>query len=1158
MDEVNPRIKGHLHEGMPPFIPRKRRRSDSQDAPASKSLKKDSLFDAIDNAGISATLDQHKLFRDLLNQAEDSSSLSEISNSDIANGSSNRKANSTDVSEDEEEDELGWEDAVHADEARQEEPSEDGLGDIVIDLNPDAHAQFISSNPFGKKKAPTKLERQKRIATHCMHVQFLLFHNLIRNAWCCDQVAQSILINQLPPAISKEVTRWKAFSGIDVEKRPDPLPLSSKGRQRRQTSGVVETKRNQRDWGTHAQKQEQSVPDLSRGDPLIRLLKVLAAYWKKRFIITAPSLRKQGYKSLAELDNEVTSFKQDEHDPEKHGERLAGIQQFRDLTRSCQGSRDVGAQLFTTLLRGLGIEARLVASLQPVGFGWGKGEEGLTSKKKKSPTLGSLESSDKALREEGINLTPSPSTDVITSKSKTKGSSRANGAYTSVSASDDSDATTTRSHPKSDDGDDEPLVEFGSSSSRISRNMRYDRDILYPTYWTEAISPITSGVFPVDAFLLSPAVAMCEEHLAAFEPRGAKAEKAKQVFAYVIGYSSDGTAKDVTTRYLRRHMWPGRTKGVRLPVEKVAVYNRRGKIKHYEDYDWFKSVMSGYVRTSSMRTAVDDLEESKDLKVSERHKKEQKAGKETLQSYKTSADFVLERHLRREEAIVPGSKPVKTFLAGKGDSAKEEPVYSRKDVAICRTGESWHKEGRQVKAGEQPMKMVPIRAVTLTRKREVEEAERANGEKLKQGLYALDQTDWIIPPPIENGVIPKNVFGNMDCYVPTMVPQGAVHIPLKSTARICKRLNIDFAEACTGFEFGKQRAVPVITGVVVAPEHEDRVIAEWEKDEQERKIKEEGKREQAALKMWRKLLTGLKIMQRVQEEYGGDPDKDTKDQMNPFTNKRKIKSNTPNGKEPVTAVDEITLEHANHPSGKPLEDDMDQEIHAHKIGSLSNADHRKDTHDKELQFSETEGGGFIIQPEDDSPKSHRYASNPKSETEDEVENTISSPKNKRKAQAISPQSQPRQTRTPPSSNKKPKIITTNDSKKTPSIIKINPPPRTTITTTPSASISTSISSKHLALTSPPKSQTPNRRNAPKRAAAARSERAVRSHYFVRGDGKVKERDSDGVDDEDEEKGEEGEGESESDSSLTPPSESEKKRARRSYRQRGGSKKRGGR
>ena len=183
--------------------------------------------------------------------------------------------------------------------------------------------------------------------------------------------------------------------------------------------------------------------------------------------------------------------------------------------------------------------------------------------------------------------------------------------------------------------------------------------------------------------------------------------------------------------------------------------------------------------------------------------------------------------------------------------------------------------------------MVPIRAVTLTRKREVEEAERDSGEKQKQGLYARNQTEWIIPPPIEDGRIPKNAYGNIDCFVPTMVPRGAVHIPLRKTVMICKKLGIDYAEAVTGFEFGNKMAVPVIEGVVVAEKHENLVIDRWEKEEKERKIKEEGKREKMALGTWRKLLMGLRIIQRVEEEYGGNPDADIKEASNPFTNQGK-------------------------------------------------------------------------------------------------------------------------------------------------------------------------------------------------------------------------------------------------------------------------------
>jgi xeroderma pigmentosum group C-complementing protein len=184
--------------------------------------------------------------------------------------------------------------------------------------------------------------------------------------------------------------------------------------------------------------------------------------------------------------------------------------------------------------------------------------------------------------------------------------------------------------------------------------------------------------------------------------------------------------------------------------------------------------------------------------------------------------------------------------------------------------------------------MVPIRAVTLVRKREVEDQERETGEKPKQGMYHREQTEWIIPPPIVDGVIPKNAYGNMDCFVPSMVPEGAVHIPLRATVRVCKKLGIDYAEAVTGFEFGNKRAVPVCTGVVVAKEHEDLVIDQWEKEEEERRRKEDSKREKAALGMWRKFLMGLRIVERVREEYGEGGEEE--EEMNPFTNPNRKKS----------------------------------------------------------------------------------------------------------------------------------------------------------------------------------------------------------------------------------------------------------------------------
>jgi xeroderma pigmentosum group C-complementing protein len=319
---------------------------------------------------------------------------------------------------------------------------------------------------------------------------------------------------------------------------------------------------------------------------------------------------------------------------------------------------------------------------------------------------------------------------------------------------------------------------------------------------------------------------------------------------------------------------------MRVPLERIPIYNRKGRVKKYEDYDWFHTLMLVYNRPDAKRTPADDLEDATDLKAFKPGKQEKTVEKESLQGYKQSADFVLEQHLRREEALLPGAQPVKTFTAGKGDKAKDHPVYLRSDIAVCKTVESWHKEGRAIRMGEQPLKYVPMRAVTLVRKREIEDAQRETGEKLKQGLYSEAQTEWIIPPPIQNGVIPRNAFGNMDVYVPTMVPEGAVHLPLKGTAKICRKLEIDYAEACTGFEFGKQRAVPILTGVVVARENERLVKDAWRVQREEERRKEDTKRTATALHWWRKMLLGLRVLERMRVEYADAGGKG--EEVNPF------------------------------------------------------------------------------------------------------------------------------------------------------------------------------------------------------------------------------------------------------------------------------------
>ncbi|KAI0022124.1 Rad4-domain-containing protein [Xylariomycetidae sp. FL0641] len=852
---------------MPPHVPRKRLRTPSPE-PVKSALKqtgkgkgkdkltptanvparKSTLFDDLDAGSKKGSAERTRsVLQQMQDDDDDSSSLSSHSDAEFEDVPATKRQKVSDGSDEDDED-MEFEDVPSHEQQQQPE-----LGDLELTLYQDPNVPLPSE--LGKK-GPSKREKAIRASTHCLHVQFLLWHNAIRNSWLCDEEVQAIMISHIPPRIWEEVDRWRRNSGLDIPEEPPKKEFKgkrgSKGKTRQSASKPT------RDWGEAADRLERGVPDMSHGDPLLRLAKCLLSWWKQRFRITAPGLRKWGYMDMRRLGKLRNAFEEEEeHDPERFGERVRNIEDFRMLAQDCVGSRDVGAQLFTALLRGLGLEARMVANVQSLGFGFSKIED---ADEEKSKTNGQANGNDASTSKSTKKRSP-----VKAASRRTRKSDR-NALRMEL---DDSDEY---AEPLSDNDSGNSSVEeiAEASSSKRPPSKPYDKDLEFPHYWTEILSPVTKKYVPVDT-LVKSVVASNRELVESFEPRGGKADKAKQISAYFIGFSPDGTAKDVTVRYLRKQLFPGKTKGVRMPEEKVPVYNKHGKVKRYERYDWFKSVMRGYSRGTKKCpiTEVDEKEDSTDLKPAVPEKKEIKEGEETLQYYKTSKDYVLRRHLKREEALLPDAVPVKVFRnKGKGRKVEEEDVYLRKDVVTVKSAETWHKQGRGPIEGAEPLKEAPYRAATTNRRREIAEAERATGKKVMQPLYSWDQTDWIIPDPIQDGVIPKNEYGNIDMFAEHMCPEGAVHVPYRGCVRVCKRLNIDYAEAVVGFEFGHRMAVPVIQGVVIAMENYERVVEELEKDEAERARKEDEKRRKAALNMWRRLLMGMRIADRIRQDYG--------------------------------------------------------------------------------------------------------------------------------------------------------------------------------------------------------------------------------------------------------------------------------------------------
>ena len=824
---------------MPPYVPRKRLREqtpETGDATKGKGKakavsappRKSTLFDDLDAGSTPRSSSRNKVIDDT---EDDSTSLTSLSDADFEHvpTTKRRKVEDQDDEDDEDED-IEFEDVEGP---RSAVPDAPVSGDLELTLTRDTRVSL--ANLFGKR-GPSKSDRKMRVAAHRVHVQLLMWHNAVRNAWLCDPEIQGIMVSHIPPRLWNEIDKWRRNSGLEIVDDAPPKKFNGQGKP-------------SRDWGEAAKRLEKGVANMSHGDPLLGLMKALRSWWKQRFRVCAPGLRKVGYMSLERLDRLTKAWKQGEHDPERFGERICNLDEFRKCAQDCTGSRDVGAQLFTALLRGLGLESRLVASLQPLGFGWTKQEEA-EPEKEETNTYQAAQHVAVAIK-----------TDAPKKGSVARGTARKR----SVKERDESDPDLLADV----DSDDDPVIEFQQPLPK--RGRVYDADLEFPHYWTEVLSPVTKKYVTVD-----PIVKLIEsasrDAIEQLEPRGSKADKAKQVIAYVVAFSPDGTAKDVTVRYLKRQTLPGRTKGVRMPIEKVPIYDRNGKVKRYEQRDWFKSVMEGYVRGDKLHpiTEIDEDEGATDLKPAMAEKKEVKEGEETLQYYKASKEFVLERHLKREEALLPGAKLVRMFRnKGKGAAgAQEEPVYLRADVVQVKSAETWHKRGRAPIHGEQPLKRVPYRAATTNRRREIAEAEAATGAKVLQGLFNFEQTDWIIPPPIQNGIIPKNEYGNIDLFAEHMCPEGAVHVPYRGAMRVCKRLGIDFAEAVVDFEFGHRMAVPVIQGVVIAEEYHDQVMEELAKDEAEKSRKADEKRRKAALAMWRKFLMGMRIVERFKRDYG--------------------------------------------------------------------------------------------------------------------------------------------------------------------------------------------------------------------------------------------------------------------------------------------------
>ena len=481
--------------------------------------------------------------------------------------------------------------------------------------------------------------------------------------------------------------------------------------------------------------------------------------------------------------------------------------------REMEGSQDLANQLFCALLRSAGVDARLVCSLQTLP---------LSNAQPKAAT-------PKKPAKQVMRAMP-PNGDIATSDSNTED----NGVKGSSTIGKVPSARRRLGQPAFS-------AEKATPTTAPATRKKPVRKLDYPVFWVEAFNTAHQKWTPVD-----PIVTHTIGKPSKFEPPSSYAQNQ---MSYVIAFEDDGVARDVTRRYTkaynaktRRHRVEGTENGTQWLKKALRLFRRRG--------------------------GTLDRDQTEDAELNQKEAREGLPA--NVQDFKDHPVYALERHLKRHEIIEP-KREVGKVNAGTAAKPRMEPVYRRSDVLVCRSADKWYRLGREVQEGEAPIKHVPARnsrrGKSMTPEAEAEEAAGAG----TTALYAYHQTEAYVAPPVVKGKVPRNAFGNLDIYVPSMVPPGGTHIRHGLAQQSAKILRIDYADAVTGFQFKGRHGTAIIQGAVVASENAEAVEAVIEGLQNEALEEESLARSSMALRMWKRFLTGLRIKERV-GAYGTDGD----------------------------------------------------------------------------------------------------------------------------------------------------------------------------------------------------------------------------------------------------------------------------------------------
>ncbi|ETN74923.1 DNA repair protein Rad4 [Necator americanus] len=254
------------------------------------------------------------------------------------------------------------------------------------------------------------------------------------------------------------------------------------------------------------------------------------------------------------------------------------------------------------------------------------------------------------------------------------------------------------------------------------------------------------------------------------EPNSIEDNLTKPV-TYVFAIDNEGGVREVTARYASEFLRPD---------------FRRLRT----DQKWIADTLKAkFIRANRERGELEDLHMRQELV--------NKPLPTTLSEYKNHPLYVLEKDLLKFEGIYPKPECQKPLGEVRGHK-----VYPRSTVYTLQSALNWIKMARSVKEGEKAYKVVKARSNP-----------RIPAEQREQrylDVFGFWQTEPFRPPNVENGRIPRNEFGNVYMYQPTMCPIGAVHLRLPGLPSIARRLGgLECVPAVVGWEFNSCSNFPM-------------------------------------------------------------------------------------------------------------------------------------------------------------------------------------------------------------------------------------------------------------------------------------------------------------------------------------------------------------